>query len=340
VHAPDGFLNAGTAVTTGALSAGAVGAALRHMRTSLADRQVPLAGLAAAFIFAAQMFNFPVAAGTTGHLLGGALAAVLLGPATGAVVVTVVVLVQALAFADGGLTALGYNVLNMAVVTAFGGYGMFVLLRRVVPVNASGVVVATGLAAGLSVPLAAAAFAVEWLFGASAPVPFDTVFGAMVGVHLLIGFGEGLISAMAVGAVQAARPGRGHGARDLDRTQAAARPRVGMRAFLLAGLLVTLLFAAVISQFAAGDPDGLERVAQDQGFSASAADHALANGPFADYATDGLRDASASLAVAGITGVTVTALIGLGVVAAVRDRTGRRPASAEPERVTRSAGTG
>jgi cobalt/nickel transport system permease protein len=320
MHAPDGFLNAGTAVATGAVSAGAVGASLRQMRTTLGDRQVPLAGLTAAFVFAAQMFNFPVAAGTTGHLLGGALAAILLGPAAGAVVVTVVVVVQALAFADGGLTALGYNVLNMAVVTAFGGYGMFVLLRRVLPANATGVVVATGLAAGLSVPLSAMAFAIEWLFGASAPVPFDTVFGAMVGVHLLIGVGEGVISAMAVGAVLAARPDLVYGARDLTRAQTADRPRIGMRGFVIGMGLVALVFAMVVSQFAAPDPDGLERVAQDQGFSDSAQDHALANTPFADYATEGLGNETVSLAVAGLAGVAITLIVGLGIVVAVRDR--------------------
>jgi cobalt/nickel transport system permease protein len=331
MHAPDGFLNAGTAVATGAVSAGAVGAALRQMRTTLKDKQVPLAGLSAAFIFAAQMFNFPVAAGTTGHLLGGALAAVLLGPFTGAVIVAVVVIVQAFAFADGGLTALGYNVLNMAVVTAFGGYGMFHLVRRVLPANSTGVLVATGIAAGLSVPLSAMMFAIEWLFGATAPVPFDTVFGAMVGVHLLIGIGEGVISALVVGAVLASRPDLVYGARDLSPEQAADRPRIGMRGFVIGAGLVALVFATVVSQFAAPDPDGLERVAEDQGFIDSAQDHALAGGPFADYATRGLGNETLSLAIAGIVGVVITLLIGLGVVYAVRDR-GSRASSSAPAR--------
>ena len=337
MHAPDGFLNAGTAATTGVLSVGAVGASLRQMRTTLGDEQVPLAGLTAAFVFAAQMFNFPVAAGTTGHLLGGALAAVLLGPATGAVVVTVVVVVQALAFADGGLTALGYNVLNMAVITAYGGYGMFVLLRKVLPANATGVVVATGLAAGLSVPLSAMAFAIEWLFGATAPVPFDTVFVAMVGVHLLIGIGEGLISAMAVGAVLASRPDLVYGARDLSRAQTADRPRIGLRAFVVGAALVALVTATVVSQFAAPDPDGLERVAADQGFIESAQDHALAAAPFADYATQGMGNETLSLAIAGAAGVAITLLVGLGIVFAVRDRRrGRSGDSPTP----RAVGTG
>jgi cobalt/nickel transport system permease protein len=276
--------------------------------------------VAAAFIFAAQMFNFPVAAGTTGHLLGGALAAILLGPAAGAIVVTVVVVVQALAFADGGLTALGYNVFNMAIVTSFGGYAAFRLLRRITPRNATGVVIATGVAAGLSVVMSAMSFAIQWLFGATANVPFDTVFGAMVGVHLLIGIGEGLLSAMAVGAVLAARPDLVHGASDLSRVQTAERTPIGMRTFVIGGVLVALLFAVVVSQFAAPDPDGLQRVAEQQGFADSEQEHALGFSPFANYATEGLANESLSLAVAGVTGVAITLMIGAGIAFAVRDR--------------------
>ena len=124
MHAPDGFLDTGTAVVTAVISFVIVGFALRQSRHQLADKTIPLAGVTAAFIFAAQMFNFPVAAGTTGHLLGGALAAILLGPSVGVVVVTIVVVVQAFVFADGGITALGYNVLNMALVPAYGGYAV------------------------------------------------------------------------------------------------------------------------------------------------------------------------------------------------------------------------
>ncbi|HRE01533.1 MAG TPA: energy-coupling factor ABC transporter permease, partial [Ilumatobacteraceae bacterium] len=130
MHAPDGFLEVPVAVATAVIAAGFVTAALAVARRHLGDRQIPLAGVAAAFIFAAQMFNFPVAAGTTGHLLGGALAAILLGPWLGLLVVTVVVVIQALFFADGGLTALGYNVVNMAVVPAFAGWALFRLFRR------------------------------------------------------------------------------------------------------------------------------------------------------------------------------------------------------------------
>jgi cobalt/nickel transport system permease protein len=319
VHAPDGFLNAATAVGTGVVSAGAIGASLRQTRTTLADKQVPLAGLAAAFVFAAQMFNFPVAAGTTGHLLGGALVAVLLGPATGAIVVTVVVVVQALLFADGGLTALGYNVLNMAIVTAFGGWAVFRLLRRVLPASRTGIATAAGIAGFASVVLSSAAFSIEWLFGATLPIPFDTVFGAMVGVHALIGVGEGIITGAVVAAVLAARPDLVAGA---DGYLPEAPPRRSLRAFAIGAVLVTLVVAAVVSQFATPDPDGLERVAEDTGFIEAAEDHAFASSIFADYATTGISNDQVSLAVAGIAGSLLTLAVGGGLVLAVR-RAGR-----------------
>ncbi|MBW3602704.1 MAG: energy-coupling factor ABC transporter permease [Actinobacteria bacterium] len=326
MHAPDGFLNAGTAVATGAVSAGAIGMALRRTRETLLDTQVPLAGLSAAFIFAAQMLNFPVAAGTTGHLLGGALAAVLLGPATGALVVAVVVIVQALAFADGGLTALGYNTLNMAIVTTFGGYGVYLVTRRLLPATGTGVVAATGVAAFASVVLASMAFSIEWLFGATAPVPFDTVFAAVVGVHALIGVGEAVISALAVGAVLASRPDLVHGARDLDRSAAARRPAVGMRGFVIGAVLVALTFAAVLSQFAAPGPDGLARVASETGFAGSGQPHALSDAILSGYATAGITNEAVSLAVAGTVGVIITLAVGYGLFAAVGDhRRGREP---------------
>jgi len=322
MHVPDGFVSLGTAVAAGAVSAGTIGVTLGRSKRHLQDRQVPLAGLTAAFIFAAQMVNFPVAAGTTGHLLGGALAAILLGPGMGAIVVTVVVIVQALLFADGGLTALGLNVLNMAIVPAFGGYAIFRLLRRFLPRSRTGVVVATGIAAGLSVVLSAMAFSIEWLFGATAPVPFDTVFGAMVGVHLLIGIGEGIISALVVGAVLAARPDLVYGARDLDRAEVAQRSPIPIKAFAIGGFLVAVLVAAVVSQFAAGAPDGLERVAIDTGIAASAEQHPLDSGVFAEYATSGVGNETVSLAVAGAAGTVIALAVAFGLFFTIRDRSG------------------
>jgi len=320
MHAPDGFLEPAVAAATALISVVIVGFGLRHASRHLDDRRIPLAGIAAAFVFAAQMFNFPVASGTTGHLLGGALAAILLGPWVGTLVVTVVVVVQALLFADGGLTALGYNVLNMAIVPAFGGWALYRLARRVLPANTGGVVGATGLAAGLSVVLSAMAFSIEWLFGASAPVPFDTVFAAMVGVHALIGIGEGVLSALVVAAVLAARPDLVAGAHDLAPAQLAERPRVSPATFWLGGVFVAAAFATVVSQFAFDDPDGLEKVAVDQGFADRATDHALDSSVFADYATRGIGNATLSLAVAGLAGVTICLLVAFGLVSASRRR--------------------
>ena len=320
MHAPDGFLNAATAVATGALSASTVGVALRRAGATLRDKQVPLAGLAAAFVFAAQMFNFPVAAGTTGHLLGGALVAVLLGPTVGAVVVSIVVVVQALAFADGGLTALGYNVLNMAVVTSFGGWALYLGFRRLMPRSAAGVTAAAGLAAAGSVVLSSMAFSIEWLFGATAPVPFDTVFGAMVGVHLLIGVGEGVITAIAVAAVLAARPDLVLGARHLSPEELGDRQPVSARTFVIAGVLVILVVATVVSQFAADAPDGLESVAEDTGIAASARDSPLDGALFSDYATEGVDDEALSLAIAGVSGAVLTVAVGAGLLSAFRRR--------------------
>lgn len=318
MHAPDGFLDPGVAAATALLSVGVIGLALRASGRELGERQVPLAGIAAAFVFAAQMLNFPVASGTTGHLLGGCLAAILLGPWVGSLVVAVVVVVQAIVFADGGTTALGYNVLNMAIVPAFGGWALYWSFRRLLPRSSAGVVGATGLAAGCSVVLSAMAFSLQWLFGATAPVPFDTVFGAMVGVHVLIGVGEGVVSALVVAAVLASRPDLVVGAQDLEPAELTGRPRVDRRVFVIAALLVSVALATVVSQFAASDPDGLERVAEDEGFIGSAREHSLADSLFADYATRGIDDETVSLAVAGFAGVVLTLSVGAGLATASR----------------------
>jgi cobalt/nickel transport system permease protein len=216
VHIPDGFINAPTSLAAGAAAAGGVGVSLRKAAQTLQERQAPLAGLVAAYIFAVQMLNFPVAAGTSGHLLGGLLAAVLVGPWAGALCVAVVLVVQALLFADGGLSALGLNIANMALVAAWGGYAVFLLVRRVLPATKASVTAAVGVAAGVSVVLASVAFVVEYAIGGTGGAPVGTVLGAMVGVHTLIGIGEGIITGLTVAAVLAVRPDLVHGAADLQ----------------------------------------------------------------------------------------------------------------------------
>jgi cobalt/nickel transport system permease protein len=211
MHIPDGFFDVPTSAGAAVAAAGVLGIAVRRTRGVLDDRQIPLAALTAAFVFAAQMVNFPVVAGTSGHLLGGALAAVLVGPWTGIIAVTVVVAVQAL-FADGGLSALGLNALLIAVVPVVVGWLVFRLLRTAVPRTRGGLSVAAAVAAGLSVPAAAAAFTGLYALGGNAPVDLAAVAVAMVGTHLLIGVGEAVITGFVVATVLASRPDLVHGA--------------------------------------------------------------------------------------------------------------------------------
>lgn len=215
MHVPDGFLDAPTSVATGVVAVAAVGVALRKARTELDDRTAPMAGLVAAFVFAAQMINFPVGAGTSGHLLGGALAAVLVGPWTAVLCISVVLIVQALFMADGGITALGTNITLMAVVGVAVGWLVFVALRAVLPKRLGSVAPAAAIGALLSVPAAAAVFTLLFAIGGQAPVETGKVLTAMVGWHVVIGIGEAVVTALVVGAVVAARPDLVYGARPL-----------------------------------------------------------------------------------------------------------------------------
>src|SRR5262245_12610913 len=203
MHIPDGFIDGTTSAGAAAVAAGGLGASLRRAGEVLDERRVPLAGLVAAFIFALQMLNFPVASGTSGHLLGGTLAAVLVGPYVAALCLSVVLLVQGLVFADGGLSALGLNIVNMGVI----GVGVGVLLfRRLRPPGPRSVVIASAVAAWFSVVAASIGFSIEYAIGGTGSASAGTVAAAMIGVHALIGIGEGVITGLTVGAVLAVRP--------------------------------------------------------------------------------------------------------------------------------------
>jgi cobalt/nickel transport system permease protein len=213
MHVPDGFLDAATSAATAAVAVGTVGLALRGARRELDDKAAPMAGLVATFVFAAQMLNFPVGAGTSGHLLGGALAAVLVGPYTGVLCLSVVLLVQSLLFADGGVTALGTNVVLMGVVGVLSGWLVFRGLQSVTPKRVGLVAPLAAVAAYASVPITALAFVGLYAVGGTAPVPLDTLTTAMLGWHLLIGLGEAAITGLVVGSIVAVRPDLVHGAR-------------------------------------------------------------------------------------------------------------------------------
>ncbi|KUN97985.1 energy-coupling factor ABC transporter permease [Streptomyces caeruleatus] len=337
MHVPDGFIDAPTSAVTGVVAAAAVAVSLRGARRELDERTAPLAGLVAAFIFAVQMLNFPVAAGTSGHLLGGALAAILVGPYTGALCISVVLLMQGILFADGGLTALGVNITNMAIVGVVVAYVVFRGLVKVLPKTRRSITAASFVAAIVSVPAAALAFTLLFWIGGTTDVSIGKVATAMVGVHLLIGIGEAVITALTIGAVVAVRPDLVYGARDLrqplklrvggelvdapaaeDAQPVAAR--TSRRTLWISGLATSLVLAGFVSFYASASPDGLEKVAEDKGFLESAEEHANADSPLADYGVKDIDNVRLSGGLAGVIGVGATVVAGTGVFWAVRRR--------------------
>ena len=233
MHIPDGFIDARTSMAGAVVAAGLVGVSIKKAARDLDDREIPLAGLVAAYIFALQMLNFPVASGTSGHLLGGCLAAVLVGPWVGSLCMAVVFLVQALVFADGGLTALGLNIIVMGYVTCFVGYGIYLLLRTVVPATRTGVTASAAVASWFGVVASAVVFVAYYAVGGTTDVSLATVAGAMVGVHALVGIGEAVLTGLTVGAVLAVRPDLVYGAQDL-------RPVLELRARVAAPVAITV----------------------------------------------------------------------------------------------------
>jgi len=205
MHIPDGFIDVPTSAVFGAASVAGVAVSLRGARQQLDERAAPLAGLVAVFIFAVQMLNFPVAAGTSGHLMGGALAMVLVGPHAAVLAVTVVLIVQALMFADGGLVALGLNVFNLSIVGVWAPYVVYLMAKAVLPKTRTSVVTASFVAALVSVPVAASSFVVQFWLGGTDAFSVGQVFSAMFGTHVLIGIGEGIITALTVSAVLSSR---------------------------------------------------------------------------------------------------------------------------------------
>ncbi|MEU4210225.1 energy-coupling factor ABC transporter permease [Streptomyces sp. NPDC026206] len=370
MHVPDGFIDAPVSLAAGAVAAAAVAVSLRGARRELDEKTAPLAGLVAAFVFAVQMLNFPVAAGTSGHLLGGALAAILVGPYTGVLCISVVLLMQGVLFADGGLTALGVNISDMAVVTTVVAYALFRLLVKVLPRRRPSVTAAAFVAALVSVPAAAGAFTLIYALGGTTDVPLGKVFTAMVGVHVLIGIGEAVITALTVGAVIAVRPDLVHGARGLTRPlelrtadgtttvpptapdpapAAATAPAVSpaaarsTRRLAAAGLVAALALAGFVSYYASTSPDGLEKVAHDKGIDSKAEDHAAKGSPLADYQVKDVADERISGGLAGVIGVGATLAVGTGVFVTVRrrrDRTTTTAAAPAASAASAESGTG
>ena len=299
MHIPDGgFLDARTCVAAAALAATGVGAALWQTRR-VPPRKVPLMGLSAAFVFAAQMLNFPIPGGTSGHLIGGVLTAVLLGPAPAILVLTAVMIVQCFLFGDGGVLPLGANILNMAIVDSVGGYLVYRLLKRVMP-GMRGQIAAVAFAAWFGAVLASVVCTGELV--TSHTVRAAVGFPTMVGVHMVIGVGEAIITAMVIVAVYTSRP------QLLEQDAEPTGRRATQVGFVAYGFLIAVALAVFVSPFASQSPDGLDRASEKLGFAQSARTH---YSPIADYKTPFIASPAIATALGGLLGTIVVFLLSL-----------------------------
>jgi cobalt/nickel transport system permease protein len=287
MHIPDGFISPAVAGATGLVSVAALGIASRRSQNAFGVRQAPILGLTTAFIFAAQMINFPVAGGTSGHLLGGTLAAIILGsPWAGAICIATVLIIQAVLFADGGITALGANIFNMGFVGVWVGWGLTQTLQGLLGGSRGRLPLAAGIGAGISVAVAAIVASIELALSGTAPI--NIVLPAMAGIHILIGIGEGVITGGVLTYLATARP---------DLLPGEQREFKGW----VVPVVSILLVAGVFSLFASTFPDGLDWVSEKAGFDKLAENVRVSlPTPFADYGVPGLGKIGTS--IAGILG--------------------------------------
>jgi cobalt/nickel transport system permease protein len=289
MHVPDGFLSVPVAITLWVIAIIAVASALRQSSRALDERRVPLMGVLAAAIFAGQMLNFAVAGGTSGHLMGAALATILLGPAAATLVLTAVVGVQALVFQDGGLLALGGNITNMAVIGVAVAFIVYGAVSRIAAEKRWGILAGGFVAGWASVFVASLAVAIELALSGTSPA--NIAVPAMGGIHAIIGIGEGLITAGALAFILATRP---------DLLDAGTRPSAGTRPVWIAGIAVAFGLA-VLAPLASVKPDGLEWVAEQTGFLDRARGPLFSILP--DYSVPGVENSAISTIVAGLAGV-------------------------------------
>ncbi|NES99719.1 MAG: cobalt transporter [Sphaerospermopsis sp. SIO1G1] len=305
MHIPDGFLSVPVAAATSVASGAALFISFGRSQTALGIRLAPILGLTTAFIFAAQMINFPVAGGTSGHLLGGALAAIILGsPWAGMLCIATVLIIQAVLFADGGITALGANILNMAVIGVWVAWLLTQTLQKFLGGSQRRLPLAGGIAAGVSVIVAAMACAIELVLSGTASA--NLVLPSMTGVHILIGVGEGLITGGVLAYLATARPDLLPG--EEGKFQGWLTPIIGI-----------LLVAGLISLFASAWPDGLEKVAENLGFiDLGEQVRVSVPTPLADYGIEGFGQVGTS--IAGVVGAGVCFIIAFGIAKVMKPK--------------------
>ena len=297
MHVPDGFMNVTMSAATGVISFGTLWAYIRSAKDLIADKFIALTGMMSALIFVLQMINFPIAAGTSGHLLGGALAVIVLGPRLGLICLSVVVIIQSLLFADGGLSALGVNVLNMAIVTSATSWIIVKYWIKFIGKNKTSIVTVSVLAGILSVVFSSIAFTIQYAIGGTISIPVGTVLIAMVTTHLIIGLGEGIITALIITLLMRVRP---------DLVYAYDRSDENTTKVSFYGLFIILiLLLSLITPFASSSPDGLESVAEEFGFTQTDGIVLLLD----DYGINAINNNFLSTVLSALLGVTVVAVV-------------------------------
>jgi cobalt/nickel transport system permease protein len=297
MHVPDGFMNVTMSAATGVISFGTLWAYIRSAKDLIADKFIALTGMMSALIFVLQMINFPIAAGTSGHLLGGALAVIVLGPRLGLICLSVVVIIQSLLFADGGLSALGVNVLNMAIVTSATSWFIVKYWIKFIGKNKTSIVSVSVLAGILSVVFSSIAFTIQYAIGGTISIPVGTVLLAMVTTHFIIGFGEGVITALIITLLIRVRP---------DLIYAYERSDENTTKVSFYGLFIILiLLLSLVTPFASSSPDGLESVAEEFGFTQTDGIVLLLD----DYGISAVNNDFISTVLSALLGVTVLAIM-------------------------------
>ena len=297
MHVPDGFMNVTMSAATGVISFGTLWAYVRSAKDLIADKFIALTGMMSALIFVLQMINFPIAAGTSGHLLGGALAVIVLGPRLGLICLSVVVIIQSLLFADGGLSALGVNVLNMAIVTSATSWFIVKYWIKFIGKNKTSIVTVSVLAGILSVVFSSIAFTIQYAIGGTISIPVGTVLLAMVTTHFIIGFGEGIITALIITLLIRVRP---------DLIYAYERSDENTTKVSFYGLFIILiLLLSLVTPFASSSPDGLESVAEEFGFTQTDGIVLLLD----DYGISAVNNDFISTVLSALLGVTVLAIM-------------------------------
>ena len=293
MHIPDGFINAPVSIATGLFSFGSLWVSTKAANKFLADRFIAIAGMMSALIFVLQMINFPIGAGTSGHLLGGALAVIILGPSLGIVCVSIVVIIQALIFADGGLSALGINIFNMSIVTGLVGWFIINLWIKFFGDRNFSLILGSFLAGMFSVIMSSVAFVVEYVLGGTVSVEISNIFFAMITSHFLIGIGEGIITAFILSLILKVRP---------DMVFISKNENIRKKSVSIIGILLSLSLGLILlAPFASSSPDGLETIAQE--FNLNNGENVTIF--LEDYSIPFISNSFISIVLSGIVGVSI-----------------------------------